>query len=97
MGSGDYGTRFGRPRRGLQLEYEEWIERERRVRTRILMSSPVIAKDGLCRTCQDCGEILLCHEGTCPNCNSGRITSQRIDDALDAARIRCRFRFEHLT
>lgn len=97
MSSGSCDTPFGRLRRGFRLEYEEWIERERRVRARILMSSPVIAKEGLYRTCRDCGEILLCHEEECPNCNSERITSRKIDDALNAARIRCRFRFEHLT
>ncbi len=52
------------------------------------------------RVCGECGEFCLCHEETCPNCDSGEILLQEIGEAvaeaLDEKRIRCRFRYDHL-
>ena len=80
------------------LNYEEWVSRERKIRIKILKDSPVIRKRGIFRVCDSCGEVCLCHEQNCPNCNSTHIIEQQIND-LDAEkyeRIRCHYRFEHL-
>jgi len=83
----------------ITIEYNEWIKRERRIRFKLLRDSPVIREKKTYTVCQDCGEICLCHEETCPNCNSNRIEQQKVDDgeAVSGERIRCRFRFENLT
>jgi len=82
------------------MDYDEWIERERRMRISLLKDSPVIKEKSIYRICQDCGEICLCHEETCPNCNSIRIIQDMLHDkdieVLIGKRIRCKFRFEHL-
>lgn len=80
------------------MEYPEWIERERRIRTRILLDWPEARDDGVFRICQSCGEICLCSEKTCPNCNVAEITKERIDlaELLSGSRIRCQYRFENL-
>jgi uncharacterized OB-fold protein len=58
------------------MDYSDWIERERRVRVKILNSAPLIQNEHMYRLCKDCGEICLCHEETCPNCNSQNIKQQ---------------------
>jgi len=81
------------------MDYEEWISRERKIRIKILKDSPIIKKKGTFRVCICCREVCLCHERNCPNCNSSNIMQWQIND-IDAEmydRIRCRFRFEHLT
>jgi hypothetical protein len=80
------------------IEYNEWIQRERKIRIKLLKDSPVIRHKKTFSVCQNCGEICLCHEETCPNCNSDSIVQKKIDDAemTSGELIRCRFRFEHL-
>ena len=82
------------------MDYEEWISRERRIRKALLMSSPEIKNKGICRMCQDCGEICLCHEINCPNCGGSKIVDQQFNDVereiLSGNRIRCRFRFKNI-
>lgn len=80
-------------------EYRHWINRERRLRRKILQNSPLIRDCPVFRVCQDCDEVCLCHEDRCPNCNSGNIQRELLpqyqEDALES-RIRCEFRFTHL-
>lgn len=82
------------------MNYEEWIGRERRIRTKLLAGSPVILEKRLYPVCQNCGEICLCHEETCPNCNSSNIAQEKLNnietEVLSGKRIRCAFRFERL-
>ncbi len=76
------------------MDYDEWIERERRLRIRILEGSPLIQKEHCFRVCSECREILLCHEESCPNCDSGSIDRENIETfAALPARIRCKYRF----
>lgn len=80
------------------MDYDKWIKRECRIRHQILKNSPVIRQKKSYRVCDKCGEICLCHELNCPNCNSDNITERQIAD-LDSEiekRIRCIFRFQHL-
>jgi len=78
--------------------YDEWIKREQRIRLSILKKSPIIRKQKIYRICQNCSEVCLCHEETCPNCNSMKIINQRRDDIENNVqnRIRCKYRFEKL-
>ncbi len=82
------------------MDYEEWIGRERKIRVSLLMSSPEIQNKGICRVCQDCAEVCLCHELTCPNCGSREIVDQQFNDVvkevLSVSRIRCRLRFNNI-
>jgi hypothetical protein len=81
------------------MDYDVWIERERRIRVKILNSSPIIQKEHKYRVCKSCGEICLCHEESCPNCNSTFITNQRLEirDGFNiASKIRCQYRFNYL-
>lgn len=79
------------------MNYEEWIGRERRIRSTLLMSSAEINNKGICRICKDCSEICLCHETNCPNCGGSQIVAQQVNDVerevQSGNRIRCRFRF----
>ncbi len=82
------------------MDYQIWIDRERRIRTKLLTGLPVIWEKRLYRVYQMRGEICLCHEDSCPNCNSTIIVQIKIDDiekeVLSGKRIRCRFRFQNL-
>jgi hypothetical protein len=80
------------------MDYEKWIKRERRIRYRILRGSPFIRENKIYRICE-CGEVCLCHEDFCPNCNESHIIEKKIEDISKELqkRIRCKFRFEHLT
>ena len=80
------------------MEYKKWIERERRVRISILKDSHKNLKTKTYRICQNCSEICLCHEETCPNCNYEKIIEEWIDniDSVVYSRIRCAYRFDHL-
>jgi hypothetical protein len=82
------------------MDYAEWIGRERRIRSTLLMSSAEIKNSGICRICEDCGEICLCHETNCPNCGGGKIVDHHFCDiekeVLCGSRIRCRFRFKNI-
>ena len=78
------------------MSYNEWIKREKKIRIKILQSSPIIQKTYTYRVCQNCSEKLLCHEENCPNCNSNNITNQVLENINIEDKIRCQFRFEHL-
>ena len=81
------------------MSYDDWINRERRIRTKILKDSPMIRQTGIYRVCGKCGEVCLCHEMNCPNCYCAIINEEGIID-LDKeveCRIRCLFRFQHLS
>jgi hypothetical protein len=45
-------------------------KRERKIRIRLLESSPLIHKSRRYRLCRDCAEICLWHEDACPNRSS---------------------------
>lgn len=83
-----------------ELTYEKWIGRERRIRKKILQSSPVILNDKAFRTCDECEKICLCHEDVCPNCNSSNIVKSTLDWDVNSRyvedRIRCQYRFMHV-
>jgi uncharacterized OB-fold protein len=83
------------------MEYERWIERERRMKVLLLLlDSSLIKEKQICRICQDCGEICLCYELVCPKCNSHRITEEKRYDierfVMIGVNIRRRFRFNNL-
>ena len=61
------------------MDYVDWIMRESKIRIKILLDSPVIRKTGFYRICRDCGEICLCHEKACPNCNKKNISQEKFD------------------
>jgi hypothetical protein len=80
-------------------DYRHWINRERRLRRKILQNGPLIRESPVFRVCQDCAEICLCHEDRCPNCNSGNIQRELLtqyQDGIPESRIRCEFRFKNL-
>lgn len=77
-----------------RARYPAWIERERRIRIKILINSPA-TKGNLYRVCRKCGEVCLCHEEACPNCNSTDIAGGAYLPSLEV-RVRCRYRFEKL-
>ncbi len=83
------------------MDYSEWIERERRIRIRILFSSLDVKEKGFFRICTVCGEICLCHENNCPNCDSPEIRDMTLvfteDDKALKEKIRCNYRFINIT
>jgi hypothetical protein len=92
--------------RKVGLNYSEWIERERRIRVRILQSSPLVRDGKVFRVCQACEEICLCHEEVCPNCNSLEIKDVKLvfldtnnlkESKYILSRIRCLFRFQSIS
>ena len=80
------------------MDYGLWIERERRIRIRLLQDWPEARIEGIYRVCQSCGEICLCQEDTCPNCRSDVISKEVLDEKelLDGNRIRCLKRYQNL-
>jgi len=80
------------------MEYQDWIERERNFRISLLRDWPEARHQGLYRVCQDCGEICLCAELKCPNCDSDLIQKVKLDvtELLDGKRIRCLHRYLNL-
>jgi hypothetical protein len=83
----------------MSLDYETWIRRERKIRIRILKSSPQIQTTRVYRVCRDCAEVCLCHEEICPNCGGVAVAELKLgpDEILNLeARIRCRERFASL-
>jgi uncharacterized OB-fold protein len=77
------------------MHYDQWIQREKRVRAELLKASPS-SKDGVFRICEDCGEVCLCHEDKCPNCNSFHIENCRLSVKDISERIRCQYRYTQL-
>ncbi len=82
------------------MDYEKWIRRERRIRSKFLRDSVVVRESGICRICGDCHEICLCHEEICPNCGGANILLRRVENLVTelagAERIRCKHRFDQL-
>jgi len=81
------------------MNCSDWIKRERRIRIKILNSSPIIKKKNIYRICQSCDEILLCHEESCPNCNSFDVNSKKLifsDAHFLEEKIRCQYRFSNI-
>jgi RNA polymerase subunit RPABC4/transcription elongation factor Spt4 len=62
------------------------------------MDWPEAREKGIYRVCQDCNEICLCAEETCPNCGGSVITKVKlgVENLLDGAKIRCKMRYEAL-
>jgi RNA polymerase subunit RPABC4/transcription elongation factor Spt4 len=77
------------------MDYHFWIDRERRVRAKILKSSP-LAIDSSYRVCLDCDEVCLCHEDICPNCGSTKTEFQEVEKSSLAKRIRCKQRYKKI-
>lgn len=79
------------------MDYQRWIERQRRYRLKTLAQSPQAAH-GAFRLCGDCGEACLCHETACPNCGGADIAWGSLPGGLAeaAGRVRCRLRFQGL-
>lgn len=78
------------------MDYLHWIERERRIRLKLLLQSQEIADKGLFRICRNCDEVCLCHETGCPNCGGltiGELSVPR-DEIVCGWRIRCHLRFK---
>jgi hypothetical protein len=81
------------------MDYEDWITRERNIRISILKDSLRRSRNPVIRICQDCGEICLCHELQCPNCNSSMIREQLLVNLPPdswSERIRCQHRYAHI-
>jgi|ETNmetMinimDraft_35_1059890.scaffolds.fasta_scaffold104518_2 hypothetical protein len=80
------------------MNYDEWINRERKIRISLLLNSPLIQKTDTYRTCENCGEICLCHEDFCPNCNANNVIQKKISktDLISGEYIRCSFRYANL-
>ena len=82
------------------MDYEEWIGREHKIRSSLLLSSSDIQNKGICRVCQDCGEVCLCHEITCPNCGGNEIMQEQSEniesEIISGRRIRCQLRFKKI-
>jgi hypothetical protein len=74
--------------------YQDWLERERRIRLRILGQSPEIGASGMYRICADCAEVLLCHEQNCPNCGGRRLNQGKLnrEDLPGRMRLAARWR-----
>ena len=79
-------------------DYEEWRECQERTRLALLRSVPSCGGTRPLRVCQACGELCLCHEERCPNCDSHLVAWQDVLDGelADGSRIRCRFRYGRL-
>lgn len=80
------------------MDYQDWIERERRYRIRLLRDWPEARDLGLFRVCQVCDEICLCAEELCPNCGSPQIQKVRLNlnRLFDGKQIRCEKRYKTL-
>lgn len=82
------------------MDYQGWIGRERRIRVSLLMGSPEIRNERVYRVCKNCGEVCLCYELTCPNCDDYKIIQEQFEnvesEVLSGGRIRCRFRFKNI-
>ena len=80
------------------MDYEEWIKRECRYRSRILAGALGIQETKVYPVCYECGEVCLCHEQTCTSCNSANLIEERLEyfEKEIPGRIRCLYRFELL-
>jgi len=80
------------------MDYQDWIERERRFRIKLLNDWPEARDEGIYRVCQSCKEICLCSEEICPNCGGLDITKvkQNQEFILGSTNIRCKMRYEAL-
>lgn len=82
----------------LTVDYDGWINRERRLRVKTLETSLVIKQKNTYRICTRCSEICLCHEERCPNCDSDQIMESPLVDLKSEGekRIRCKFRYSNM-
>lgn len=78
------------------MDYDVWIKRERRIRRKMLADGLQKSKDNIYRVCGDCGEVCLCHETQCPNCDSANIEEHCLMVHDVGSRIRCRLRYVKL-
>lgn len=86
----------------MSSTYHRWIERERKIRIELLKTTLAGMDKKVCRICRDCGEVCLCHEENCANCDSSNISLEKLSVSGDEAiaffgeRIRCWYRYMHL-
>jgi uncharacterized OB-fold protein len=87
----------------MSSAYQLWIERERKIRIELLNTTLTSMKKKVCHICRDCGEVCLCHEENCSNCDSSNISLENLtvsgDEVIEffEKRIRCCYRFMHLS
>ena len=82
------------------MGYQEWIDRERRIRVKLIVQFHAAGDKKKIRVCTNCREVVLCYETVCPNCASKKIA---LEDCLDtdlakliSGRIHCRDRYRRL-
>ena len=82
------------------MGYQEWINRERRIRAKLIVQFHATGDKNKIRVCTNCREVVLCYETVCPNCASKKIELEDcvgIDlDNLISNRIHCRDRYRQL-
>jgi hypothetical protein len=82
------------------MGYQEWIDRERKLRAKLIVQFHAANDAHKIRACVDCHEIVLCYETICPNCSSARISHETFGyDNLNKwiiDRIHCRDRYRNL-
>jgi hypothetical protein len=78
------------------MNYETWIERERKIRLKLITDGLKKSEDNIYRVCRDCDEVCLCHEARCPNCDSSNIEERHLMAQCIAMRIRCRYRYANI-
>ena len=106
MGNGSWDIRYGRRLHkntktiNDHMGYQEWINRERKIRTKLIVQFRAANDTHKIRLCVDCREVVLCYENICPNCASTKISRETIDDRnlekMIADRIHCRDRYQKL-
>ena len=50
------------------MGYQEWINRERRIRAKLIVQFHADKDVNKIRVCINCQEVVLCYEKFCPNC-----------------------------
>jgi hypothetical protein len=82
------------------MGYQEWINRERKIRAKLIVQFHAANDTHKIRFCVDCREVVLCYETICPNCASAKISQETIGDRnfekMIASRIHCRNRYQQL-
>jgi hypothetical protein len=82
------------------MGYQEWINRERRIRAKLIVQFHAMGDKKKIRVCLNCREVVLCYETICPNCALNKIV---LEDSASADleklifnRIHCRDRYRQL-
>ena len=82
------------------MGYHEWITRERKIRTKLILQFHAEGDKHKIRVCANCREVVLCYESACPNCASTEISHEKICDPniekMIAGRIHCRDRSQQI-